>query len=98
MPGKRECLAVETARRVRCGCGTCARCAAFPSIKVVLCRAQRRFPPPWTVEEQAACFAVRDSNGQQIYFEDETGRRSAAKLLTRDQARRIAGDYRLAAL
>src|SRR6516165_2829193 len=26
MPGQRECLAVETARRVRCGCGTCARC------------------------------------------------------------------------
>jgi hypothetical protein len=26
MPGKRECLAVETARRVRCGCnGTCVR-------------------------------------------------------------------------
>jgi hypothetical protein len=23
----------------------------------------RRFPPPWTVEEQAACFVVRDHNG-----------------------------------
>jgi hypothetical protein len=51
----------------------------------------RRFPPPWTVEEQDACFVVRDANGQQlayIYFEDEPGRRSAAKLLTRDEARR----------
>jgi hypothetical protein len=35
-----------------------------------------RFPPPWTVEQQAACFVVRDHNGQQlayVYFEDEPG-------------------------
>jgi hypothetical protein len=54
----------------------------------------RRFPPPWTVEEQPACFVVRDNNGQQlayIYFEDKPSRRSAPfKLLTRDEARRIA--------
>jgi hypothetical protein len=24
----------------------------------------RRFRPPWTVEEQDACFVVRDHNGQ----------------------------------
>jgi hypothetical protein len=53
----------------------------------------RRFPPPWTVEETNACFIVRDANGQAlayVYFEDEPGRRSAAHLLTRDEARRIA--------
>jgi hypothetical protein len=56
-------------------------------------RASKNFPPPWSVEEQDACFVVRDHDGQQlayIYFEDEPGRRSAAKLLTRDEARRIA--------
>ena len=55
----------------------------------------RRFPPPWTVEELDACFVVRDSNGQQltyVYFEDEPGRQSAAKLLERDEARRIAAN------
>ena len=55
----------------------------------------RRFPPPWFVEEHAACFVVRDHNGQAlayVYFEDEPGRRSAAKLLERDEARRIAAN------
>ena len=55
--------------------------------------AARRFPPPWSIEElNNACFVVRDANGQQlayVYFEDEPGRRSAAKLLTKDEARRI---------
>jgi hypothetical protein len=51
----------------------------------------RRFPPPWTVEETDACFIVRDKNRQALgyfYFEDEPGRRSAAKLLIKDEARR----------
>jgi hypothetical protein len=45
--------------------------------------AARRFPAPWSVEEQPACFVVRDDNGQAlsyVYYESEPGRRSAAKL------------------
>jgi hypothetical protein len=54
---------------------------------------ERRFPPPWSVEELEACFIVTDNAGQKlayVYFEDEPGRRAAAKLLERDEARRIA--------
>jgi hypothetical protein len=55
----------------------------------------RRFPPPWSVEETDACFIVRDANRQAlayVYCEEEPGRRAAAKLLTRDGARRIAAN------
>jgi hypothetical protein len=41
-------------------------------------------------------FVVRDHGGQQlayVYFESEPGRRSAAKLLTKVEARRIAANY-----
>ena len=48
----------------------------------------RRFPPPWIAEKTEACFIVRDH----IYFEDEPGRRSAANLLTRHEAQRIAAN------
>jgi putative heme degradation protein len=63
-------------------------------------RPPRRFPPPWSVDEadpklDRRSFIVRDANGQalaHVYFEEERGRRAAAKLLTRDEARRIAAN------
>ena len=49
-------------------------------------------PAAWTIDEaNNACFIVRDGTGQALgyfYFEDGPGRRSAAKLLTHDEARR----------
>jgi hypothetical protein len=54
---------------------------------------ERRFPPPWSVEDIDAAFVVTDSAGQKlayVYFEEEPGRRSAPKLLSKDEARRIA--------
>ena len=49
----------------------------------------------WSVEDNDACFCVRDHNGQAlayVYFEEEPGRRSATKLLSKDEARRIAAN------
>ena len=54
---------------------------------------ERRFPNPWSAEDNGSCFIVKDKNGQAfayVYYEEEPGRRSAARLLTRDEARRIA--------
>ena len=51
------------------------------------------FPSPWTIQELETGFVVLDGGGQKlafIYYEDEPSRRSAAKLLTKDGARRIA--------
>ena len=63
----------------------------------------RRFPPPWSVEEpdpklgRQWCYIVRDANGQALAYvnfeeEEEEGRRTAAKLFTRDEARHIANE------
>jgi hypothetical protein len=55
--------------------------------------AERRFPPPWSVEEGKTYFVVKDANGQKlgyVYFDDP---RAADKPLTRDEARRIAVNF-----
>jgi hypothetical protein len=56
--------------------------------------ANRRFPPPWTVEEyRGISFIVRDANKfavAYVYFENEPGRRAAANLMSKDEARKIA--------
>jgi hypothetical protein len=56
----------------------------------------RRFPPPWTIEDHNdACFIVKDKNGHAlayVYYEEDPGRRSAANLMTNDEARRIAAN------
>jgi hypothetical protein len=58
----------------------------------------RRFPPPWSVEEGETYFVVKDNDGQQLAYVHFDDPRSAAKLLTRDEAReglqQISQNYR----
>ena len=49
----------------------------------------------WTVEDLRECFVVKDAEGQALAYacyEEEPGRRASAKLLTKDEARRIAAN------
>jgi hypothetical protein len=66
-----------------------------PSLKILngYIPMTRRFPSPWCVEDIGGCFVVKANNGQPlvfIYYGEGAGRRSLARLLTRDAARRVA--------
>jgi len=53
--------------------------ASFRGAFSVIEPLQRRFPPPWSIDELEACFVVIDSAGQKlayVYFEDEPDRPS----------------------
>jgi hypothetical protein len=53
----------------------------------------RRFPPPWRADKIAGGFVVRDANGQAlayVYSRDSEAEALQAKVLTKDEARRIA--------
>jgi hypothetical protein len=60
----------------------------------------RRFPPPWTVERLPGGFKVIDANGQSLaYFYARENDHDAhiAKVLTMDEARRLASNFARAA-
>ena len=55
----------------------------------------RRFPPPWTVEKIAGGFKVIDANGQSlayVYSSENPNDAFMRKVLTEDEARRIASN------
>jgi hypothetical protein len=53
----------------------------------------RRFPPPWRAELIPGDYVVRDANGQALaylYSRDNEDEARQAKVLTKDEAPRIA--------
>jgi hypothetical protein len=55
----------------------------------------RRFPAPWTVEQIPAGFKVVDATRQSlayVYGRDTKAQADAAKLLTMDEAHRVAAN------
>jgi hypothetical protein len=56
-------------------------------------RLARRFPTPWRAEPIPGGYVVRDANGQApayLYSRDNPVEAQQAKMLTEDEARRIA--------
>jgi hypothetical protein len=54
---------------------------------------ERRFPPPWTVEQIRGGFVVRDASGQSlayVYSRENASDARTANVLTEDEARCIA--------
>jgi hypothetical protein len=53
----------------------------------------RRFPPPWHADPMPGGYVVRDANGQALvylYSRENDAEARQAKVLTKDEARRIA--------
>ena len=79
--------------------GRCATRPRPPSIRSLIGRGLERdapsLPAALVGRGNRRCFIVKDHEGQSlayVYSEEEPGRRAAAKLLTRDEARRIAAN------
>jgi hypothetical protein len=53
----------------------------------------RRLPPPWRAEELLGGYVIRDADGQAlayVYSRDDEAEARQKKVLTKDEARRIA--------
>jgi hypothetical protein len=56
---------------------------------------ERKFPPPWTVEKIPGGLKVCDATGQSlayVYLRENASDAHMAKVLTEDEARRIASN------
>ena len=58
-----------------------------------MAESSRRFPAPWHADRMPGGYVVRDANGQAlayVYSRDNKAEARQAKMLTKDEARRIA--------
>jgi hypothetical protein len=58
-----------------------------------MAESSRRFPAPWHADRMPGGYVVRDANGQALaylYSRDNEDEARQAKVLTKDEARRIA--------
>jgi hypothetical protein len=66
---------------------------ATRSMTAAMADAPRRFPPPWRADKISGGYVVRDANGQALaylYARQNEAEAMQAKVLTADEARRIA--------
>jgi hypothetical protein len=69
---------------------------ALPHPAVSPSMTSRRFPPPWRADKMPGGYVVRDANGQAlvyIYSRDSEAEALQAKVLTKDEARRMAVNF-----
>ena len=62
-------------------------------IPSLMAEGSRRFPPPWRADRIPGGYVVRDANGQSIayiYSRENEDEARQAKVLTKDEARRVA--------
>jgi hypothetical protein len=67
-------------------------CTSESDIATLGTMPNRRFAPPWSIEDIGTAYVVKDGGGQKlayIHYEDEPGRRSTTKMLTKDETRRL---------
>ena len=67
----------------------------MPSSCKIKARASEDFPPPWSVEKIPGGLKVCDTNGQSleyVYSRENPNDAHIAKVLTEDEARRIASN------
>jgi len=56
---------------------------------------ERRFPPPWSIDELEACFVVIDSAGQKlayVYFEEGAGADIGSEIIGARRGETDCGD------
>ena len=73
--------------------GHAGEVAAIPNPAVSPSMTPRRFPAPWRADKVPGGYVVRDANGQAlayVYSRDNEAEARQAKMLTKDEARRIA--------